>query len=538
MQLNYDYIVVGSGASGAIAAKKLVDEGVNVAVLDIGLKDEYYHNLIPNDDFETIRKKDKQQYVYFLGKDYEGISWDSNRVGSQLTPPRNFLNKFADKLIPFGSETFHPLESLARGGLGGGWGLGCFTFSKPELEAVGLNEKEMLSAYQSVVSYIGVSGANDDATPYSLGDLKDIQNPPNIEENLKGIQQSYEKHKKNLNKKGVFVGRSGLALLTKDKPGRLATKYRDMGFWSDTNKSAYRSWITVDELLSKPNFSYHEKCVVLRFYEKDNSVKVVVKRTDTNELQVFSCKKLILAAGVLGTSRIAIRSFDYKKNKLPILSNPYSYVPCLQWRRLGKKVEQYKISFSQLTLYLDENRNNFDVGVASLFSYRSLLLFKLIKESPMNFADSRILMQFLQSSFTIAGIHHPERRSPNKFIQLEKDSNSFTGDVLKGSYELSEDELKTNSDRERKICQVLKKLGCFPLKTIPTPYGASIHYGGSMSFDDSGEFFTISKSGKLGGTKNVYVADSSGFGYLPAKGVTLTLMANAYRVAKKSLKNE
>jgi hypothetical protein len=40
----------------------------------------------------------------------------------------------------------------------------------------------------------------------------------------------------------------------------------------------------------------------------------------------------------------------------------------------------------------------------------------------------------------------------------------------------------------------------------------------------------------LGGTKNVFVADGSGFKYLPAKGLTLTLMANAHLVALNSLK--
>ena len=40
MQLSYDYIVVGSGATGAIVANSLVEAGVNIAVLDVGVEDE------------------------------------------------------------------------------------------------------------------------------------------------------------------------------------------------------------------------------------------------------------------------------------------------------------------------------------------------------------------------------------------------------------------------------------------------------------------------------------------------------------------
>lgn len=114
MQLNYDYIVVGSGATGAIAAHTLAESGVEIAVLDVGMEDENYHSLIPNKDFISIRKEDEQQHSYFLGKNFEGIAWDTNRVGSQLTPPRNFLIQLADKLAPFQSDTFKPMESMAK----------------------------------------------------------------------------------------------------------------------------------------------------------------------------------------------------------------------------------------------------------------------------------------------------------------------------------------------------------------------------------------------------------------------------------------
>ena len=70
MQLSYDYIVVGSGATGAIAAHTLVEAGVNVAVLDVGVEDEQYKEIIPNKDFISIRKEEDNQQNYFLGKQF------------------------------------------------------------------------------------------------------------------------------------------------------------------------------------------------------------------------------------------------------------------------------------------------------------------------------------------------------------------------------------------------------------------------------------------------------------------------------------
>jgi hypothetical protein len=538
MQLNYDYIVVGSGATGAIAAHALVESGAQVAVLDVGVEDEQYKNLIPNNDFVSIRTAEKQQHDFFLGKQFEGIPWQTSKVGSQLTPPRNFLTQLAEKFIPFESDSFKPMESMAKGGLGGGWGLGCYQFSKPELDAIGLNEAAILKGYESVAAHIGISGIQDDASPYCLRDLQNVLPVSDLENNLNGVFTAYKKQKNSLNKKGIFVGRSALALLTKDRDDRTAVQYKDMYFWSDKDKSAYRSWITIDQLNKEPNFSYHKNCLVLRFKESEKGIEVIVKRTDTNEEQIFTCKKLILSPGVLGTARIVMRSFEHQKEKLPIICNPYCYIPCIQWRMLGTEIEQYKTGLGQLMLFLDEKNDNFDVGMASLYSYRSLLLFKLIKEAPLNYADARIIMQYLQSSFTIAGIHHPEKGSATKFIQMKQDADAYTGDVLTGQYILSEQETSTNKLREKKIKSALKSLGCKPLKTVYTPHGGSIHYAGTLPFKDNGELFSLHENGKLAGTKNVFVADGSGFNYLPAKGLTFTLMANAYNVAKNALKNE
>ena len=538
MQLTYDYIVVGSGATGAIVANSLVEAGVNVAVLDVGTEDETYKELIPNKDFISIRKEDKKQHTYFLGKEYEGIPWQTTKVGSQLTPPRNFLTQLSEKFAPFESDSFMPMESMAKGGLGGGWGLGCYEFSKPELDAIGLKESEMLKAYEAVASHIGISGDKDDAAPYTVRDLQNVLPFSELEQNLNGIFSSYTKQKSKLNKKGVYVGRTPLALLTKDKGNRSAVQYKDMDFWSDKDKSGYRSWMTIETLNSNTNFSYHKNCLVLKFKEHENGVDVYVKRTDTNEEQIFTCKKLILSPGVLGTARIVIRSFNYKKEQLPVICNPYCYIPCVQWRMLGKEIQQHKTGFGQLMLFLDEDKSNYDVGLAALYSYRSLLLFKLIKETPLNYADARIIMQYLQSSFTIAGVHHPEKKSAQKFIRMKQNVNTFTGDILTGQYILSEQELKTNEKREQKIKSVLKTLGCRPLKTVYTPHGGSIHYAGTLPFDENAEAFSVRSSGKLAGTKNVFVADGSGFNYLPAKGLTFTLMANAYNVAKNVLKND
>ena len=532
----HDFIVVGSGCTGAMAAQTLVEAGAKVTMLDVGKEDTDYPSLIPDKDFNSIRKEDKDQYKYLIGKDFEGIPWGELSTGAQLTPSRKFITEAVDEYLQIDSKTFFPMESLAIGGLGSGWGLGCCVYSKEELKKAGLDDSKMNDAYSWVSERIGVSGNKDDASPYTIGHLNNYQPGIELDNNNKLLHSNYLKKGKKLNDKGFYLGQPALALITKDLNGRKAFKYQDMDFYSDRDKSAYRPWITIEELKKNTNFNYISNKLVIRFSEEDSIVSVHCIDTNNNEEIIYKTRKLILSPGVLGTARIVLRSFQKTNIKLPIISNPYCYIPCLQPKMMGKEIEKYKTGFAQLSLFHDEGRKNINIAMASLYSYRSLMLFRLIKETPVNFNDGRILIRYLLSGLIIMGIHHPEQASENKYLTLEKDSSSPTGDKMKAEYILSEAEKKYVRKREDKFVDALRSLGCYALKRVYPGHGSSIHYAGTLPFNKDNKPYTIQADGRLNDTQNVYIADGSGFKFLPAKGLTFSLMANAHNVAQSLIK--
>jgi hypothetical protein len=513
-----------------MAAQTLGGNGLRVAVLDVGYRDTAYADLIPADDFTTIRTTDPEQHVYFLGSDYEGVTWGDDRVGSQLTPPRSHLVRGTRERIPLVSDTFFPLESLAYGGLGAGWGLGCFAFSEEELERTGLPAAPTRAAYQVIADRIGISGAHDDAAPYCLGPLERIQPAAPLEANLAALLHAYERRRARLNRQGFRVGRSALALLTEPKDGREPTEGYDMDFWSDAGRSAYRSWITMDALRATGAVEYLGGRLVTRFQEQPHGVMVEALLSDGGGTERLSARRLVLAPGALGSARIALRSLGAPNRRLPLLCNPYTYMPCVQPRMLGRAIEARKPSLCPLILYHDPGPDG-EILQAAFFSYRSLLLFKLAREVPLSFRDARHIMQALLSSFTIAGVHHPDHGDASRTVRLVPYVDSPTGDALAADYRLRDDEQRANAAREALLAGVLRRLGCFPVRTIHTPHGASIHYGGTLPLSGDGAPFTLDQRGRLAGTRRVFVADGSGLRYLPAKGITLTLMANAHRVA-------
>jgi hypothetical protein len=533
------YIVVGSGCSAAMAAQTLVDGGADVVMVDVGVDNPEYHSQVPAKDYIDIRKSELDQYRYLIGKNADGVAWGHIGKGAQITPPRWHMLENVDTYLPVRSTTFSPVESLGYGGLGIAWGLQCWEFSDADIKAVGLDETRMREAYEVVAQRIGISATRDDASPYTIIDLKKYQPSAHMDRNHRRIHGRYLARKSYFAKRGFVLGRTPLALLTEDMGMRKKYAYRDMDYYTDNEQSAWRPWITVNQLREAPNFAYVGRHLVTRFVEREGFVEVECLTIPEHEKRVLHCRTLVLAAGALGTARIVLRSMGASDTKLPLLCNPYTLIPCVQWAMVGKGAERGKLGLAQLSLLLDEGREKSGFSIASLYSYQSLMLFRLMSQLPfLGFSDARPVMRYLMSGLVIMGVHHPDRRTSRKYVRLVGDGGSPTGDHLDASYVLDDGNRREFARREKKYVAAGRRLGIQAIKRVNPGYGASIHYAGTLPFSHRDEPLTLSPSGRLHGARHVYVADSSGFNYLPACGLTFSLLANAHITAQKALKHE
>jgi hypothetical protein len=422
------------------------------------------------------------------------------------------------------------MESLARGGFGSAWGLGCYAFSDEELLKCGLPVEEMNNAYQVIAGRIGISSATDDIEQYTVKKLTGLLPAAEIDETAKSILKEYTGKKSGLNKKGFFLGRPALALLTKDKDGRKATPYNNLDYYTNSGKCAWRPDVTLEYLKKFSQFTYRNNILVKLFSEDSGLITVKAVHLSEKEPVSFYCKKLVLACNVMGTARIAARSFNNFEHRFPVLCNPHTYMPC--FRQKANSQSSHKTSLAQLMLFHDPGGKNDDVATASLFTYSSLMLFRLLNNSPFNYRDSRRLLQWLAPHLVIAGVYQPDERSPEKFIRLNPDN------TLAAQYRLSRAEEENILKRNKEFAKTLRQLGCWPLKKITRKHGSSHHYAGTLPFLKEEKSFHLLPEGRLSGTKNVFVADGSGLHYLPAKGITFTLMANAHRTALNALSHD
>ena len=479
-----------------------------------------------------MRQSDHRQHRYFLGDEFEGIPLGVLGAGPQVTPPRQYVVRHSDELTPTQAPDFAALESLALGGLGGAWGAVCFPFLEHESARCGLPAAEMREHYEIVARRIGISGDRDDLEPLH-GQLEALQVPLEIDANASRILARYERRKAIFQREGISIGKPLLATLSQALNDRQANPCYDMDFWSNAGDSVYRPDLTVRQLQKSRNFLYRRPYLVDSFTEtNDGRVNVRACALDGGGIETFEARRLVLAAGALGTARIVLRSLRQFDVPVPLTCNAHTYVPCLHYRNLGRPPCERCHSLAQLTMIYDPVGDRQHLTQGQMYSYRSLLLFRLLKELPLPHRESLRMMRELAPSIVIWVIQHEDYPTADKHCVLRQRPDG-AGDYLEIEWQPSATETASQRSSERAMMRAMRRLGCWPMRPVRPQHGSSVHYATTLPFDTADKLLTTEPSGRLRGTKAVYIADGAAFAYLPAKGLTGTLMANANRVGQQ-----
>ena len=525
-----DVIVVGSGASAVHAAFPLIEAGLRVRMLDVGHRGDTYEELVPDRAFLDVHRSDENQWRYFLGERLDGVSLGRTGIGAQLTPPRQHVSRDVARLTPVASETFFPLESLAVGGLASAWGAGCPPFDDADLTDMPMSRADLEPHYASVAERIGISGAEDDLLPF-FGPLPGMLPAVRHDLNAESILDHYQSARHRLQRAGFHLGQPRLAMLSRDYRGRRATSYHDMDFWSDAGRSVYRPRWTLEELIRFDRFEYRDGLLVGKFTEDGGVVHVTARRLRDNTVETHTARALILAAGTLGSARIALRSMGAYDRAVPLVCNPHTYAPMINLHRLGASGDDARHSQAQACVVFRDPADG-HVTVGHVYSYRSLLAFKLLRESPLAHREGVRVVRELMPSLAILLLQHADTPSSEKRCVLRRAPDGGP-DVLEIHYALAPEERRRADLVERHILRHFRLLGCYCIRRVRAGHAASVHYAGTLPMTDRGTDLTTTPDGRLRPTRGVYVADGSVFPHLPSKGLTFTMMANANRIGTR-----
>jgi hypothetical protein len=260
-------------------------------------------------------------------------------------------------------------------------------------------------------------------------------------------------------------------------------------------------------------------------------IRVSARALDRDDRETFLARALVLAAGAFGTTRIVLRSLGQYDTPVPFACNAHTYVPCIHYRSIGRSGADRRHSLAQLSMIYDPTGDQGHLVQAQMYSYRSLLLFRLLTESRLPLRESLRVVRSVAPSLVIWVIQHEDSLADNQYCRLRR-VGLPEGDVLEIVYVPDVASDRRRRAHERFMMRYMRRLGCWPLKTVRPPHGSSVHYGGQLPSTIEEKPLTTDRTGRLRGTRSVYVADGAALGYLPAKGSTFTLMANANQIGE------
>lgn len=543
----YDAVVVGSGASGAIAAHALVNKGLDVLLLEIGPKWD------PLTYYSTSHKWPYEMPYRGLGRpgQYDGL-WKVNAYTEHL-----YVNPKTNPYAVAPGTDFHWTRIHAVGGRTITWGRVALRFApidfKPKSRQDGYGDDWPIS-YDDVRPYydraerlIGVFGAKD-----NLPHLPDgvFMPPP-------GLHCGEQFLKKGAAKLGVPLINARMAVLTEPRPGRAPCHYcGGCGRGCETFSRFSTLEAIIPHLLKRPNFTLRTGAAAHRvLLDRRTGLARGVAYVDTRNKSEYEApgKAVVLGAGAMESTRILLNS---KTNDQPHgLANSSG--------ALGRYIMD-TFGAGDMWGYLPDlkgapvtNDDGVSGGHALIPRY-------------VNLAGGRKLnvlrgwqFQTRSGSTTGLGIPHSVAGFGHAFKKNVRDHNpafvSIRGSAeslpnydnrclidpagLKDRYGIPQLRFDCGwGDNERRMAEVMydeaeaimraagAEIMPYRRGAIP-PVGDQTHEVGSARMGLDPKTSVLNRFCQTHDVKNVFVVDGSSFVSCPEKNCTLTIMALAWRAS-------
>ena len=230
-----------------------------------------------------------------------------------------------------------------------------------------------------------------------------------LDSNAEVVLARYERQRAALNAEGFFLGRTAARGVHARRTAGAARTTTATSTTGPTRTAASTARSGRSTSCGAAQLHLLDRASVQRFEETAGGVRVDAAHADTGATETYEARALVLAAGTFGTARLVLRSLERYDTPVPIVCNPYTYVPTLNLGMLGRRARPAPQPGAADRHAACAEAPHRRLVQAQVFSYRSLLTFKLMKELPLPARQARRMLQVLMPAFAILGIHHEDR---------------------------------------------------------------------------------------------------------------------------------
>ena len=521
------HCVVGSGPSGVACARALLDQGATVLMVDTGVTLEPARA-------ERLAAMSAKAAAQWSAEDLAFIREGTHASSAGIPLKRLYGSDFpfqeAEARLGLRSSGVGLKASLARGGFSNVWGAAMLPYPEADMAGWPFGAARLAEHYRAVTALTGLAAVHDDlATMFPL--YTDQPTSLGLSRQAGRMLARLENHRAQLQRSGWLFGRSRLAVEgAGPQPGCV---YCGLCMYGCPYGLIYNSSTTLEQLRAHPRFSYRPGVVVESVRETEADASLIGRDRRSGETVTITAARIYLAAGVIPSTLILLRSLSAYDRPVTMLDSQYFLVPLLAAGGAREVRTERLHTLSQLFLELyDSSISPYGVHL-QLYTY------------------SDLIGQAVQGGFgPLARLFDPVVRSlEGRMLVLQGYLHSSHSGTIRAELRRTTDGEALQLDgvpREesrRVIRRVLRKLirhaphfgavPLLPLARIADP-GRGFHTGGAFPMRERPTDGETDVLGRPAGWQRLHLVDSSVLPSIAASTITFTVMANAHRIGWES----
>lgn len=490
-----EIVIIGSGPAGISAAWPLVRAGIDVVLLDAGKAD------LPAPPSGTIGGlRGGEAWFHHVHGGAPPVPEPAQDRSPKLATPlaRAALDGYA-AAIGLRAQDFLAAGSLAPGGLSTIWGAAVPQFGAADIAHFPCPPADMHAAYARVLARIGASSPAPRAAP---------------------VEKLFRRHARCRDGFELVPARN--AVLAQPQDGRAECTQCGLCLWGCARRSIYSAAYELPALRAHANFRHLSGYLARDIVPEAGGHAILLEHAQGGPAPPLHARRVVLAAGTIATTALALRRLGMLERELRLLTNPVAALACVVPGEIGADLPAASFSLGQLAYRLALPGGAEASGL--LYAADTLPLGAIADRLPLGRPTALRVARALAPALVLATCYLPGTFSRNVLRAGADGRITVRGEQT----EAARAALRQAAAR---LGGFLRRRGAYVLPGSVTlsPPGSDAHYAGT--FPMGGDTPTrCAADGEVLGAPGLHIADGACLPVLPAQHCTLTIMANADRI--------
>jgi len=329
----------------------------------------------------------------------------------------------------------------------------------------------------------------------------------------------------------VYFGQARLAIQQPTVATTGSCVYCGMCLYGCPYGLIYSAQTTLERTLTgHASFTHRPGFVVTRLLEGHGAVTIEAVSRDSATTHRLEASRVYLAAGAIASTAILLNSLDAHGARVPLRQSDHFLLPLALDASAGRVASERLHTLSQMFIeILDRSISRHAVHL-QLYTYNDLYL-RMAKDrlGAASALVAPLVTRLIERIVMIKGYLHSddssgiaatlEPRAAYPTLRLEAARDARSRAAIRAVAKL--------------LMRDRKRIGAFPVRVglrtgLP---GSGVHVGGSFPMRRQPGDFESDILGRPIGFTRIHVVDATVFPTIPAAPPTLTIMANAFRIA-------